>query len=415
MLYGEIIGMKGGVLKARAAESLSNPIYFKWGQVEGFATEEPVTVTLKNGESVTGIAEMDEPGFLKLKSDLFEKSKSIELKSIVAINAGKDPTATKDAPDEVFLKDGSHISGKVVSMEDENLKVETPYTEADDILIHWEDVDRIVTKDPLTVEVWEKDVEERDEDKFEATTRQKMKTVANTEDFSLSNVRTINIPERRYDGAFDMGGSRLAGNTNTAALNASLLHTIWTKHHRFHIDGKYNFASADNVETANNARLNLRYDYFFSKKMFMPVFNFLEQDQFQGLNARATLGLGLGYQFFDKDSHKLAGYTGPAWVYENFVETGTTVTPTWAWGLRWEKEIWSEDVTVFHNQQGYRDFGDQGSQALRLVFEQGIRVEVYGDLYLKLEFDWRFNSQPEPGKLKSDESLIWGLGYNWSN
>jgi len=365
------------------------------------------------GETVTGIAEMHEPGYLKLKSDLFEVSKTIELKSIVRVDAGTDQTATKDAPDEIFLKDGSHLTGKVVSMEDEKLKVETPYTDRDDILILWEDVDMIVTKDPMSVEVWEK--EERDEKEFEDTTRQKMTTLQATEDFSLKRVRTINIPERRYEGDFELGGSRLAGNTNTAALNASVLHTIWTKRHRFHLDGKYNFASADNVETANNGRLNLRYDYFFSKKTFMPVFNFLEQDQFQGLNARATLGVGLGYQFLDKDSHKLNGYTGPAWVYENFVETGTTVTPTWAWGLRWEKDIWSDDVTVYHNQQGYRDFGDQGSKALRLVFEQGIRVEVYGDLYLKLEFDWRFNSQPEPGKAQSDESLIWGLGYNWSN
>ena len=300
-------------------------------------------------------------------------------------------------------------------MEDENLKVETPYTEADDILIHWEDVEMIVTEEPMTVEVWEKDEKERDEDKFEVTKREDTKSLENTEDFSLTNVRSINIPERRYEGDFDMGGSRLSGNTNTAAMNASLLFTIWTKRHRFHTDGKYNFASADNVETANNARLNLRYDYFFSKKTFMPVFNFLEQDQFQGLNARVTLGVGLGYQFWDQDDHKLKGYMGPAWVYEDFVETGETVTPTWAWGLRWEKEFFSDNVKIFHNQQGYRDFAGDKSRALRLVFEQGVRVEVYGDLYMKLEFDWRFNSEPEPGKAQSDETFVWGLGYSWSN
>ena len=415
LLYGEIIGMKGGVLKARAAASLSNPIFFKWGQVEGFATEETVTLTLRNGETVTGIAEMGEPGFLKLNSELFDASKKIELKSIAAINAGKDPTVSEDAPDEIFLKDGSHISGKVVSMEDENLKVETPYTEADDILIHWEDVDMVVTKDPMTVEVWEKDEKERDEDKFEATKREDTRTLKNTEDLSLSRIRSINIPERRYDGSFDLGGSRLQGNTNTAALNASLLFTIWTKRHRFHTDGKYNFASADGEETANNARLNLRYDYFFTKKLFMPVFNFLEQDQFQGLNARVTLGVGAGYQFLDGDDHKLKGYIGPAVVYEDFVETGKTTTATWAWGLRWEKEFLSDDVKIYHNQQGYRDYGGDKSRALRLVFEQGVRVEVHGDLYLKLEFDWRFNSEPEPGKKQSDESLVWGLGYSWSN
>ena len=123
--------------------------------------------------------------------------------------------------------------------------------------------------------IGEKDEEERDEDKFEATTREDTKTLKNTEDFSLSRIRSINIPERRYDGAFDLGGSRLQGNTNTAALNASLLFTIWTKRHRFHTDGKYNFASADGEETANNARLNLRYDYFFTKNFFSIILSVL--------------------------------------------------------------------------------------------------------------------------------------------
>jgi len=49
------------------------------------------------------------------------------------------------------------------------------------------------------------------------------------------------------------------------------------------------------------------------------------------------------------------------------------------------------------------------------LFKNICGVEVYSDLYLKLEFDWRFNSQPEPGKAQTDESFIWGLGYSWSN
>jgi len=413
LLYGEIIGMRGGILKARAASSLSDPILFKWLQVEGLATEAPITLVLDTGETVTGIAEMQESGFLKLQSDLHETSMSIALKSIVAIKTPtKDTAVALEDPDEVFLKDGAHITGKIVSMEDDKLKVESTYAE-EDIIIEWEDVEMILTQEPLSVEV--REGEEKDEDRFAKTTRQKMKALRNTEEFSLNRVESINISGVRYDNFFDLGGSRLSGNTNTAALNASFGVTVWSRRHRFDTNGKYNFASASGVETANNARLNLLYSYFVHKKFFIPVFNFLEQDQFQGLNARSTIGAGVGYQFFDKNSHKLGGYIGPAWVYEDFVETGKTLTPTWAWALRWEKDIYSDDVTIFHNQQGYRDFGGDKSTAIRFVAEQGVRADLYQNLYLKLEFDWRFNSQPEPGKAQSDISLVWGLGYKWSN
>ncbi len=414
LLYGEIIGMKGGVLKARSAASLSNPLLFKWGQVEGFATEEMVTITLRNGEHVTGIAELHEPGFLKLKSDFFKGAKTIELQSIVAINAGPDPTVTEDAPDEIFLKDGTHLAGKVVSMEEENLKVETPYTEEDDILIHWEDVDMIVTKDPMTIEVREE--KEEHEKEFSETTRKQVTSVKNTEDFSLAQVESINLPTVRYDTFLDLGGSRLSGNTNTAAMNAAFGVKVWSRRHRFDTNGKWNFAQADGEDTANNSRLNLRYDYFVHKRFFIPFFQFLEQDLFQGLNIRSTTGVGAGYQFLDKDSHSLGGYIGPAYVYEDFVLTGKITTPTFAWAARWKYEI-TPDVEVFHNQQGYRDFAstEGKSNAVRWIAEQGIRVEMFGDLYLKLEYDFRFNSEPEPTKQQTDQSVVWGLGYSWSN
>ena len=412
LLYGEIIGMKGGILKARAASSLSNPVLFKWQQVDGLATESPITLVLDNGETVIGIVKMAEPGLLKLQSDLFEASMPIALSSVVGIRTPALESADGEDQDEIYLKDGSHITGTVLSMEDDKLKIETAYTD-DDIIIEWEDVEMIVLHDPLPVVMLEEEV--TDEDHFAKISRNKMKTIKNTDDFSLDQVESINIPKIRHESFIDLGGSRLTGNTNTAATNASLGLLVMTRRHRFDLSGKYNFASASGVETANNARANLRYDYFVTRRMFIPIIEFLEQDQFQGLNARSTTGIGVGYQFLDKSSHKLGGYTGPAFVYEDFVETGKTLTPTWAWALKWEYDVIVDKVSVFHNQQGFRDFGGDKSMAIRFIAEQGIRVELFGDLYFKLEFDWRFNSEPEPGKAQSDETLIWGLGYKYSN
>jgi len=133
------------------------------------------------------------------------------------------------------------------------------------------------------------------------------------------------------------------------------------------------------------------------------------------LDIRSTTGLGIGYQVFDTPSHRLSVSIGPAFVYEKFKETGTTKTATGAWAVDWDYELISDRLQVYHHQKGFRDFGGGGSTALRWTAEQGARIEVYGNLYLKVAFEYRYNSDPEPGKKKSDRAFIWALGYEFSN
>ena len=110
----------------------------------------------------------------------------------------------------------------------------------------------------------------------------------------------------------------------------------------------------------------------------------------------------------------MGGAVGPAYVYQDFDTTGVTKTPSFFWFISWLYEPIKDDVELFHKQTGFKDFGST-SDATRWNADQGVRVTVWGDLYLKLEFGFRFNSDPEPGKETTDESLIFGVGYKASN
>ena len=115
------------------------------------------------------------------------------------------------------------------------------------------------------------------------------------------------------------------------------------------------------------------------------------------------------------DSHHLSGTIGPGYVYQKFKEEGTTRTATFSWSVLWDYELITDRLRIFHRQKGYRDLGGDGSTAVRLTAEQGARLELIGDLYFKLEFDYRYNSDPEPGRKKSDRTWIWALGYTFGN
>ena len=115
------------------------------------------------------------------------------------------------------------------------------------------------------------------------------------------------------------------------------------------------------------------------------------------------------------DSHHLSGTIGPGYVYQKFREEGTTRTATFSWSVLWDYEVITDRLRIFHRQKGYRDLGGDGSTAVRWIAVQGARLELIGDLYFKLEFDYRYNSDPEPGRKKSDRTLIWALGYTFGN
>jgi putative salt-induced outer membrane protein YdiY len=415
ILNGKIFGMTNGVLRVRASASMHNPIPLRWKEVTGLTTEEPVTVVLDTGEIYEGRIQLAESGTIQVLRDQDSAPLMITLNSVKAIKSSKEDTVAGEESeelDEITLKNGIHLVGTIVSMEEKTLTIKTAY--AGDILVQWDEVEQLQSRTPLSVQVFEEE-KDSDGDDFLETSRTTVTALGGSEGISPARVKTINIPELRYKGNFDLGGNRTKGNTDTTAVNASTDNTVWTERHRGLLNGKYAFAQADGDNTAKNARGTVGYDYFLTKKLFSTAKEYLEYDKFQGLDIRSTTGLGLGYQIFDSPSHSLSVSTGPAFVYQKFKETGSTKTVTAAWGVDWNYDLVSDRVQIFHRQKGFRDLGVGGSTALRWTSEQGARIEVYGKLYLKVAFEYRYNSDPEPGKKKSDEAFIWALGYEFSS
>ena len=315
LLYGEIVGMKDGILRAKASSSTGNPISFNWEEVAGLTTEGAVTMILDNGETVEGVAKSVNTGSLLLSSDQLEVPLTVPLISIKAIYTSKGDVPVAKDTGRIIMKNGDRITGEILSLEDKKLKVKTSYAKT--LTLTWKDVQSLTSPKPLTVEVYDDEFDDDGED-FGTSTYMNVRTLEDTKRLPLERIKTINIPELRYKGTFDLGGNRLSGNTNTAALNASAEAEAWTERKRVYFNGKYNFAEADGEETANNARATADYDHFFTKKLYGGLREFIEQDQFQGLEIRSTTVAAIGYEFFNANKHQLRGAIGPGVCMRSF-------------------------------------------------------------------------------------------------
>jgi putative salt-induced outer membrane protein YdiY len=62
----------------------------------------------------------------------------------------------------------------------------------------------------------------------------------------------------------------------------------------------------------------MKYDHFLTKKLYLNTSASFEKDRFKDLNLRTTIGLSLGYQFFETKLTSLSTEAGLAYINEDF-------------------------------------------------------------------------------------------------
>jgi putative salt-induced outer membrane protein YdiY len=312
-----------------------------------------------------------------------------------------------NAADVILLKNGDRVSGDIITMEDTVLTVDTDY--ADVIKIDWDDVDGLTSHKPLWVSFHDgaiipDGVGVRDGDRLILFRLEPGGPI------QLDKVKTINLFELSYRGNFGLGGSVTSGNTSTETINASGTLTVNKGWHRIILDGRANRGKAQGEVNAQNAALNTRWDYFLTKRSYIPFINFLEYDKFQNLSLRSTTIIGAGYDILDRRANFLTVAVGPTAVYQNFTSEPSTVIPAFSWQARWQLEFLAGDLKLWHDHTGTRDIGRDN--AVRLNANQGISIKIYKDLSIRFEYNLRYNSKPADDRKTTDSTIIFGLSLD---
>ncbi len=311
------------------------------------------------------------------------------------------------ATDVILLKNGDRVSGDIITMEDTVLKVDTDY--ADIIKIDWDDVKGLTSDQPFWVSFHDgaiipDGIGVRDKDRLILFRLEPDGPI------QLDKIKTINLFELSYRGNLGIGGSATSGNTNTQSLNASGTLTVYKGWHRFILDGRANRGKAQGEINAQNANLNTRWDYFLTRRAYIPVINFLEYDKFQNLSLRSTTIIGVGYDVFDHRTNFLTIAAGPNIVYQDFTSEPSEVIPGFSWQTRWNVEFFGGDLKFWHDHTGTRDIGHDN--ALRVNANQGFSVKIYKDFSIRFEYNVRYNSQPAEDRKSTDSTITFGLSLD---
>ena len=323
--------------------------------------------------------------------------------------------------DELVLKDGSTLNGEVESLEAGELVLKTSY--AGDIKIKWVEIKSITIEKLLPIQLKKGRIlngrlTTDDAGKLTVVTQNGTEPIG----INREDVTSINPPVKAsvtYVGYVQIGISNADGNTREKSSNAAGEFTARSEKNRLLIKGDWRYAGDEDRLVARNASGFVKYDYFFTQRLYSFVSTLFEGDSVKNLDLRTAVSTGPGYQIFDKGNFETP------WLKELrfFVEGGVSyfnesfrnsedeeyVAARWAMKLDWP--IVPKRVIIFHYHEGYP--GLEQSDDIYISADQGVRFLLIENFFAAVQMTWRWDNTPAERHRRSDTVYLFNLGYNF--
>lgn len=333
--------------------------------------------------------------------------------------------------DWVLLKSGELFAGDLLAMYQDSVDFDSD--EAGTISIGLDDIEQIRTKSEIAIRTVDNQVVTG---KVLITEEKVTFIDSEHQSFPRSQILTMTPAEPKdlsaWDGEIKLGLNFSSGNSSRFdyLLSANAKHLSTDGRFTVSYTGVYaeveDTDSGEDVETANNQRFNLAYDYFFDKKTYfrLPTFE-IYSDDFKNLAFQSTLGVAVGYKLYDDKvwndrSFTMNVYAGPSVQYTRFkeVEAGEDkedVSPVLAFGFDLDLDL-TDNTDFFMVYDGKLVNETSGTVINHL--ELGVDVDVMDDIDLEVMAMFDYVATPmadesgeEPEKL--DSLLAISLQYSF--
>jgi len=325
---------------------------------------------------------------------------------------------TSDGFDWIELTSGEWLRGELKALYDDKLEFDSD--KLDLLNLDWEDVSRVVAERIHTV---------RSEDKREISgalsidEEEVRVTGLDGETNVFDRVHLLSVVEgapkeiNYWSSKISAGLTLQRGNTDQSDANISARIQRRTAANRFNLDYQGFVTTIDDVETANNHRVNSNFDIFMSRRLFLrPVFGQYYRDPFKNIDHRGTVAVGVGYHIIDTSRTEWDVFGGPGYQYTKFAsvlsgERSAAHAPAFVAGTDYDTELtsWMDVFASFGFILVNRDSGTYLHEATA-----GVSFDLPGDILdLDLSVIWDHIATPQPredGSIPQPDDLRFMLG-----
>jgi Protein of unknown function, DUF481 len=379
-------------------------------------------LTGTNGERFVGTVVKETPNRVVFDSELggrliFPRSKIRDLQrtpivaiantTIAAVVVTNAPTNTiswtppgvgHDGSDWVELKSGEWLRGELKYIQ--NKEVEFDSDEMDQQTLKLKDVSKVYTAHRVFTQF-----EDRQPVYGMVVISNELVMVSGPEPLALHRDLLMGITPsggrtgiRNWSGNFNLGLSLQSGNNQQTTVSTSAELARRTPNTTLLLDYLGNYSQVNNVQSANNERVNLTYDIRINHDWFVrPIQLEYYQDTLANISYRLTGGVGAGYYIFDRTGLEWTVSAGPGYQYTRFetVEPGqsdSATTPAAVLDSNFKADI-TQRLTFIQTWQSVFTEKDAGQYTHHSV--STLEFEIKRHLNLDVSFIWDYLQNPQ--------------------
>jgi putative salt-induced outer membrane protein YdiY len=330
--------------------------------------------------------------------------------------------------DQVTLKNGDRLSGRIVTSDDKTIVLKTDY--AGEVKIDRAQVTAITTDQPLNVTLKDKGkvlgvVQAKDDAvEVKTATGEVLKTTPAAVE-ALRDDASQRAWERAYErahharltdfwsGLASIGMASSSGNSSTTAFNTTAAATRVAGKNKIGLNFNQIYATQSTTlphgATANRVSGAVRLDRDVSPKLFVYGVNAYDYDKFLDLDLRLVAGGGFGYHAWKSKRGFLDLSGGGNWNREQFGADSANLlrnSGELAVNEEWNYQPLSR-LKLAQRVSFYPNMTQTGEY--RLSFDSSASVPIMKWLEWNLGFNDRYLSNPVAGKVKNDSVFTMGI------
>jgi putative salt-induced outer membrane protein YdiY len=343
--------------------------------------------------------------------------------------------------DQITLKNGDRLSGKIVKSDGKTLVLHTEF--AGDVTLQFAAITQITTDEPLHVALSNGQTVvgpiTTSDGRFEVIPRNgapveapKESVVAIRNDADqLAYEKTVHPGLLQgWNGGLNAGFSLTRGNSQTENLSLAFTAARLTKTDKLSLYTNAVYGTnqlATPKTTANTEAGGIRYDHNLRPRVFAFVGADFMSNALQDLNLRSVGSVGLGYHVIKSDRTTLDFLAGVNFTDENYTETitNTSVTPPTTStrkvvhnfaALTLGEELthkWGKNTVLVQKLYFYPNLTQTGEY--RGTFDLGLVTKISKWLGWQNQFGDIYVTNPPPGARKNDVVLTTGLNFSFTH
>jgi putative salt-induced outer membrane protein YdiY len=317
--------------------------------------------------------------------------------------------------DELIMKDGSRLKGKIMKEDGGIVDFETSY--AGTIKVKWTEISELIADEPITVLLKNKETRAATNAKITEAGVVLADESGTTETIPPEEIDYVN-PEpwrvgkgMKWSGKINVDLNYERGNSDKDEYHGDWATTFRWRDDRLKFYGDYEREKSNDVLTDDNWRVNGRYDHFVTEKFFYGGALALEHDRPADLQRRTIVGPIMGYEFYEGTAMNLDVAGGPMYVNEEFYAADNRDYLALGWAVDFDRFLIPERMQFYHRHRGLLEPGDTDN----LVWDAwtGFRFPIYAGIVATTEVLLEYDGGANKDVDDTDTTYNVKLGYQW--